>query len=194
MQGWPVLEIDLNKIRENTRRVVEKCRSKGVGVVGVTKGFSALQQIVEAMLSGGIEELADARIENIIALRKKKIDKSMLLLRLPRLSNVDNVVKYADASVNSEIVVIAALAEAALKIGKVHKVMLMLEVGDLREGIMRKNIIDVARQVETFKGVSLYGIGVNVGCFGECGARPGGEIGTEIDDYFRRRNFKLVVA
>lgn len=111
-----------------------------INVVGVTKGFSAMHQIVTAMLSGGIEELADARMENIIELRKRNFDNPITLLRTPRLSNVDNVVQYADTSMNSEIEVIKALADAAAKIGKVHQIILMVDVGDLREGVLQENV------------------------------------------------------
>lgn len=61
MQESPVLEIDLDMITFNTLQIAKKCREKDINVIGVTKGFSAIHQIVTAMLSGGIEELADAR-------------------------------------------------------------------------------------------------------------------------------------
>lgn len=166
MQGCPILEIDLDKITTNTERVVTKCREKGIQVLGVTKGFSAMQQIVSAMLAGGIEELADARMENIIELRKLNFHNPITLLRIPLLSNVDNVVQYADTSINSEVSVIQALAAAALRIGKRHNIILMVDVGDLREGIMQENVLDTVSQISGLPGVNLIGIGTNMGCFG----------------------------
>lgn len=161
-----VLEVDLNKLTRNTEHVVAKCRQKGIEVVGVTKGFSAMHPIVEAMLAGGIEEVADSRMEHIVELRKRNFHNPMTLLRIPQLSDVDNVVRYADASVNSEILVIKALAEAALRLGKVHNIILMVDVGDLREGIMEENVLDTVRQIIGLTGVTLIGLGTNMGCFG----------------------------
>ncbi|WP_378956729.1 alanine racemase [Pelosinus sp. sgz500959] len=166
MQGCPVLEIDLGKITENAEQVVEKCREKGIQVLGVTKGFSAMHQIVNAMLAGGIEELADARMENIVELRKQNIHNPVTLLRIPRLSNVDNVVQYANTSINSEVAVIKALAAASVRSGKVHNIILMVDLGDLREGIMEENVLDTAEQICGLPGVTVVGLGTNMGCFG----------------------------
>lgn len=166
MEGCPVLEINLDKISENTYRIVTKCRTKGIQVIGVTKGFSAMPEIVDAMLAGGIVELADARMENIVEIRKRNICNPITLLRIPRLSNVDNVVQYADTSINSEISVIKALSNASVRIGKVHNIILMVDVGDLREGIMQENVLDTVKQIYNFQGVLIVGIGTNMGCFG----------------------------
>ncbi len=166
MHESPVLEIDLDIITFNTSQVVSKCLEKGINAVGVTKGFSAIHQIVSAMLSGGIEELADARMKNIIELRKRNIDKPITLLRIPRLSNAFNVVQYADTSMNSEIMVIKALADAADKIGKKHQIILMVDVGDLREGVLQENVLGTVAQIKDLRGVALAGLGTNMGCFG----------------------------
>lgn len=166
MKGRPILEIDLDKIAENANRVVTQCRKKGIDVLGVTKGFSATHQIVTAMVAGGIEGLADARMENIIELRKRNFNNPITLLRIPRLSNVNNVVQFADTSTNSELSVIEALATAAIYSKKVHNIILMVDVGDLREGVMQENVLDMAIQIKKLEGVKLIGLGTNMGCFG----------------------------
>jgi predicted amino acid racemase len=162
----PCLEIDLEKIRYNTAQVVERCHLQGIEVLGVTKGFSAMPEIVSAMEHGGIDGLADARMENIIELRKQGFALPITLLRIPRLSNVGNVVKYADTSVNSEIAVIAALADEALSLGKTHEVILMVDIGDLREGVLIEHALGTAKRIANFRGVKLAGVGTNLGCFG----------------------------
>jgi len=166
VQGSPVLEIDLDKIRYNTSQVVERCHRKGIEVIGVTKGFSAIHQIVSAMVEGGIDGLADSRMENIIELREKGFTQPMTLLRIPRLSNVLQVVQYTDTSINSEITVIKALAEAARQLHKIHQVILMVDVGDLREGVLQENVLGIAKQITSLKGIKLVGLGTNMGCFG----------------------------
>jgi len=88
MKGCPILEIYLDKITENAKNVVIECGKKGIDVIGVTKGFSANHHIVKAMIAGGIKSLADARMENIVELRKRNVDIPITLLRIPRLSNV----------------------------------------------------------------------------------------------------------
>ncbi len=172
-QASPYLEIDLAKIKYNTSQVVERCHDRGIEALGVTKGFSALPRIVSAMIAGGIDGLADARMENIIELRKRGIDLPITLLRIPRLSNVARVVKYADASVNSEVSVVAALSAAALAAGKTHSVILMIDVGDLREGVLKEHALGAVGCILKLRGVRLAGLGTNVGCFGGVLPEPG---------------------
>jgi predicted amino acid racemase len=145
---------------------VEKCHQQKIQVLGVTKGFSAMQQIVTAMLEGGVDGLADSRMENIIELRNRGFDQQITLLRIPRLSDVANVNRYTDMSINSEMSVIEALSQEALSKGNNHKIILMVDVGDLREGIMKENVLSTAKQISALQGVRLVGLGTNMGCFG----------------------------
>lgn len=162
----PRLEVDLDKIRYNSGKVVEICHRNGIAVLGVTKGVTAIPEIVAAMIEGGVDGLADARMENIIELKKEKFNIPITLLRIPRLSNVEAVVKYSDVSVNSEISVIQALGAAAVRYGFTHSIILMVDLGDLREGIMLGNVLNTVKQVMGIPGVKLVGLGTNMGCFG----------------------------
>ncbi len=160
------LEINLGKIEENACRIVEKCSKQGIEVLGVTKGFSALPRIVRAMVRGGINKLADARLENIMSLRKQRFTQSITLLRIPRLSTAEKVITYTDCSINSEYKVIKALSDKAVEKGTRHDVVLMIDVGDLREGVLPEDAADVAEKIVRLPGVVLCGIGTNMGCYG----------------------------
>jgi predicted amino acid racemase len=166
MHSSPYLEINLSKIEENSRKTVDKCAETGIEVLGVTKGFAALPRIVRAMLQGGIKKLADARLENITNLRKQHFSQYMTLLRIPRLSTVDKLLAFVDCTINSEYDVIRALSEEAAKKGIHHDIILMVDVGDLREGVMPEDAADLAAQIVGLPGVRLRGIGTNMGCFG----------------------------
>lgn len=161
-----VLEVDLGKLSFNAAQVVERCHAHGIEVLGVTKGFSADPRIVAALLAGGVDGLADSRLENIIELRECGFDQPITLLRIPRLSDVAEVVRYVDTSVNSEFTVIQALAQAARESGRVHNIILMVDVGDLREGVMAENVIGAVKKISLLKGIKLQGLGTNMGCFG----------------------------
>jgi len=160
------LEIDLDKVRDNSRIIVEKCRPLGIEVLGVTKGFSAKPRIVKAMIQGGITTLADSRLENIMALRKKGFTQDITLLRIPRISAVKKVIAYTNYSVNSEYSVIRQLSDAALAQGTKHKIVLMVDVGDLREGVLPEDAFVMAQRISMLKGVTLAGVGTNMGCYG----------------------------
>lgn len=160
----PRIEVDLVKLRHNTRTVVERLKARGISVSAVTKAVCGEAAIAQAMLEGGAANLADARLRNVRKLRKAGITCPITLLRTPMLSQTNEVVTLCEASYNTEIAVISALAAASIRCGTVHNVILMVEMGDLREGIMPKNLPNVVQQVEDMPGVILAGIGANFAC------------------------------
>jgi len=119
------------------------------------------------MLEGGAAGLADARLSNVETLRKAGITCPVTLIRTPMLSQVDQVVQVCEASYNTEIAVIAALASAAISKDRVHDVILMVEMGDQRDGILPENLADIAQQVMKIPGVALKGIGANFACLND---------------------------
>ncbi len=163
----PRLEISLDKITHNTKRVIDVCRQYGIDVVGVNKVSCGSKEIAAAMIDGGIKIIADSRIENLKMI--SDINAVKMLLRLPMISRAREIVEAADISLNSELKAIKQLSKAALAIGKLHKVILMIDVGDLREGIFldRENeIMEVVDEILQLKGVKLIGLGTNLSCFG----------------------------
>jgi len=160
----PRLDIDLNKIRKNTENIKSICSQYGIKVVGITKGCSAIPEVAQAMINGGLKILGDSRIENIRSLRESGIKADLMLIRIPMLSEVDEVIKWADISLNSEISVINSLSQSAIKEGTIHKIILMIDVGDLREGIMPEDTIKIVNKIKNCSGIKLIGIGTNFCC------------------------------
>ena len=116
------------------------------------------------MLDGGAAGLGEARLSNVKRLRQAGIVCPITLIRTPMLSQADDVVQLCEASYNTEISAISALAAAALRQNTVHGVILMVEMGDQREGIKPQNLVNVAQQVVEMPGVALKGIGANFAC------------------------------
>lgn len=110
--------------------------------------------------------LADSRLENLAHLKKAFPDTPLMLLRLPGLSQVDETVILAEVSLNSNWEVLQALSQAALRYHKTHRVILMVEMGDLREGIWPEELSQLVSQVLRLKGLILEGLGVNLACYG----------------------------
>ncbi|HOY68780.1 MAG TPA: alanine racemase, partial [Candidatus Ozemobacteraceae bacterium] len=131
----PRLEIYTDRIRQNAKSVVDLCHRTGVQVACVTKVTAAHPAVAQALVEGGADMLADSRVENLWALRQAGFAGPFLLLRLPTISEAANVVRAADISLNSNLTTLRALSEAAIAAGVRHKVIVMIDVGDLREGI-----------------------------------------------------------
>ena len=162
----PALHISLEAITHNSRVLTERLGAFGITVAGVVKGCCGSPQVAAAMLAGGVSDIADSRLENLVRLRRNGVDAPLWLLRLPMISQAEEVVEYADVSLNSDLRTLQALSHAAGKRGRVHKVLLMVDVGDRREGVMPAEVVEYASEILTMPNLELIGIGTNLGCFG----------------------------
>lgn len=161
---YPCMEINLSKIKHNTSVVANYCREKGISVSVVSKVFCAEVPIVKAILETGIEYIADSRIENLEKIHELNCKK--ILLRIPMQSQVEMVVKYADISLNSEADTIKKLSEEAKKQNTTHGIILMIDLGDLREGVPEKDVLETVSSIVKFDNIKFYGIGTNLTCYG----------------------------
>lgn len=161
---YPALIIDRQKLVENTQAITWLCRDAGIGFCAVTKAVCAHPEIARAFLEGGATSLADSRIENLIRLSAFPVPK--LLLRIPMPSEADDVVRFADISLNSEWTTLERLSEAAVRLGRIHGVILMVELGDLREGVPLDQAVDLAGRTLRLPGLKLQGVGTNLNCYG----------------------------
>jgi predicted amino acid racemase/arginase family enzyme len=162
----PEVAIDLGRIERNARAVVTRCAATGIKIFGVTKGTCGHPQVARAMLRGGVVGIAESRFENIRRLRDSGITAPIMLLRSPPISRVEEVVRTVDISLQSELTTIAELSRIAERMGRVHDIMLMVDLGDLREGIWPTDLIPTVEKVLEMKGVRIAGLGTNLTCFG----------------------------
>lgn len=160
----PRLEIDLTKIQDNARLLIERLAPHGISVTGVTKAVLGSLDVAQTFRQAGIAMLGDSRIENIEKLRNAGVRAPITLIRSPLLSQVERVVKHAGISLNTEIDVIKALSVAAQKNGRTHGVVLMIELGDLREGVMPVDAEDIVRTILALPSIEFKGIGTNLAC------------------------------
>ncbi|MDR2166217.1 MAG: alanine/ornithine racemase family PLP-dependent enzyme [Clostridiales bacterium] len=163
----PRLIINLEKLVHNANFLSQLCHKHGVSFAAVTKVFCADPQMVAALAPLNIDFLADSRLENIAAY--PAVRQKTMLLRLPTPALAPDVVRLCDISLNSELSTITALAEAARSQGKTHGILLMIDLGDLREGIYHDEtaqIMEICRFVLAQKGLTLEGIGTNLTCYG----------------------------
>jgi len=164
---YPRLVIDLKKVKNNLDRITEMVKGSGSSLMIVTKGYSADMEIFKILDGSDIDYLADSRIQNLKKYEGAK--KERVLLRLPMNSETDEVVRYADISLNSELKTIKNLNESARRQNKIHKILLMIDLGDLREGIFFKNedeIYSTVEEVLKLNNIELFGLGVNLTCYG----------------------------
>ena len=160
----PRVEIDLNKIRLNSEYLVKKLKPNGIQVVGVTKAVCGHPKIASAIIAGGVIGLADARIENVIRMRRAGINSDITMIRTPMASQIELILDNCNTSYNTEMSIIEKLANAAQKKNRTHNIILMVEMGDLREGILPKDLEKIVKKVANIPGIILKGIGANFAC------------------------------
>jgi predicted amino acid racemase len=160
----PRVSTDLDKVEHNTRTLAERLAPVGIRVTGITKAVLGSPGVGAAMLRGGARGLGDSRVPNLDRLAGSGRSPHRTLIRSPMLSEVDRVVAVADVSLNTEATVLTALDRAAARAGRVHGVVLMVELGDLREGIALGLVPDAVCAVLGHPSLRLAGLGANLAC------------------------------
>ena len=171
---YPELVIDLEKLKQNIDRINIKCSDFGVEVAGVIKGCTGLAECAEQFARAGCRFIASSRLEQLEPLRKTGIQTPFMMIRIPMISEAADVVRITDISLNSEIEVLKELNIQAGLQDKEHQVILMADLGDLREGFWDKDdLVQAALMVENdFHNLKLAGVGTNLGCYGSVAATP----------------------
>ena len=168
MRQYPQLEFDLALLRSNADAVISRCRGMGIRVCGVIKGVDGMPEAARVLHAAGAAELGTSRLEQVAKCRAAGVPGPWLLIRIPGLTELPDVVALCEASLQSEWPTLLALEEECLRQNKTHRVIVMTDLGDLREGFWdKKELVDVCERVERdLPHVQLAGIGVNLTCYG----------------------------
>jgi ornithine racemase len=158
------IEVDCEQIRRNTEAVAAMCAPQGIEVVAATKACCGHPEVARAMLAGGATWLAESRLSHVRRLRRAGIKAPIMLLRLPSLTEAGEVVRWTRVSLNTQVDTVRALSQAARAQRTTHQVILMVETGDRREGVMPELVLHVARQMAALPHIELVGLGANTTC------------------------------
>ncbi|QMS85167.1 ornithine racemase Orr [Candidatus Xianfuyuplasma coldseepsis] len=161
---YPSIIIDLKKFRKNVQVLRDQCHKRDVKMMAVTKVFCADHKLVKILNEEKVDYIADSRIQN---LKEISTDIPKVLLRIPSHGEIEDVIQYSDISLNSELSTIELLNSESHKYGTKHGIILMIDLGDLREGIFDENeVYNVVKRVLELPHIELRGIGTNLTCYG----------------------------
>lgn len=160
----PRLQVDLQKVEHNARLLVRQLAECGMTVTGVTKAALGCDAIARVMIDAGVQAIGESRVRNIESLHGSLGQTPIWMQRAPMLSEAASVVSLASLSFVSELDTVAALSAAASQLDLVHHVLLMVEMGDLREGMLPGEVTSFVRQMARFEHIKLSGIGTNLAC------------------------------
>ncbi|MCB0761218.1 MAG: alanine racemase [Flavobacteriales bacterium] len=162
------LIIETEKIRENILNLSKYFDEHNTQWSLITKVFSGemdfLRQILTDDIIQNLNTVGDSRLTSLKNLRSVRPDLRTIYIKPPARVYASDVVEYADISLNSSLGTLEALDQAAQHKNKEHKVIIMIELGELREGVNRSDIVDFFEQALRFKHIEIIGIGSNLGC------------------------------
>ncbi len=158
------LKLYRDKLRENYNYLDDLFKGNDIKWGITTKLLCGHADFLKEVADLGIGEMHDSRISNLQKI--KEIDPEILTIYIkpPPRDIIESVVKYADASLNTELSTLKELSEEAQRQNTKHKVIIMIEMGDLREGVMREDLINFYEKVFEMPAIEVIGIGTNLNC------------------------------
>ena len=160
-----MMDVNLSAMRENAEVLCGLCAKSGIAVAGIIKFSDGDLRVAEAYRDGGCAQLGVSRARHLQKLKETYPDTETLLTRSPTRSELEAVARYADLSLHADADVLTALNEEAGKWGTQPGIILMLDVGDLREGVDNiPELVELAQLCESLPHLRLRGVGTSHAC------------------------------
>jgi predicted amino acid racemase len=158
------LTLNLEKLKVNFLFLKELFEEKDVSWGVVSKLLCGNKLFLQELINLGIKEIHDSRISNLAMV--KRINRSVQTVYIKPVSkkNVSQMVEFADVSLNSELETIRMISQEAEKQEKLHKIIIMVETGDLREGVLGENLVDFYEEIFELPNIEVIGLGTNLNC------------------------------
>ena len=158
------IELDRKKLKFNYNYLDQLFRSHAIQWSPVTKVLCGNELFIKEILDLGVKQVCDSRTSNLQVIKNINPDVETVYIKPPAIGNIEDVIKYADISLNTEYSTIKSLSKEAGKHKKTHKIIIMIEMGDLREGVLRKEFIHFYSRVFNLPHIEVVGIGTNLNC------------------------------
>lgn len=159
-----IITLNTTKLKDNYQHLDKLFKAHNIEWSVVAKVLCGNEKYLNKLFTLGIHQICDSRISNLKTIKKLAPDIETVYIKPPAKRMVKNVVKYADVSFNTEFETIRMLSEEASRQNKLHKVVIMIEMGELREGVMREEFIDFYGRVFELPQIQVAGIGTNLTC------------------------------
>ncbi|HLW41570.1 MAG TPA: alanine racemase [Flavobacterium sp.] len=159
-----IITLHKERLEYNFERLNYFFKSKDIQWSVVTKMLCGNELFLKEVLMLHPKQVCDSRVSNLKAIKKINPNIETIYIKPTPKRSVKSVVKFADISMNTDIDTIKALSAEAQKQNKIHKIIIMIELGELREGVMREDFIAFYDKVFQLKNIEVVGIGANLSC------------------------------
>lgn len=130
----------------------------------VSKLLCGNRNYLKELLDLGVKEIHDSRVSNLKTIKELNPEVQTVYIKPPARRSIKSIVKYADVSMNTELETIRMLSEEAGNQDKMHKIIIMVEMGDLREGVLGDELVAFYEQVFRLPNIRIIGLGTNLNC------------------------------
>ncbi len=151
------ITLNKNKLKENYQSLDKLFRSKNIEWSIVAKLLCGNRIYLEALMELGIKQICDSRITNLKIIKSIHPEIETVFIKPPAKRYASKVVQFADVSFNTEFETIQLLSDAAVKLNKLHKIVIMIELGELREGVMREQFVEFYSKVFELANIEVAG-------------------------------------
>lgn len=152
------------KLRENYQYLDSIFKSRDINWGVVSKMLCGNIIYLKEIIDLGVKEIHDSRISNLKKIKDLNPEIQTVYIKPPAQRSIERIVRYADVSFNTEIYTIELLSKEAQKQNKIHKIIIMVEMGDLREGVMGEELVEFYGKVLSLPNIEIRGIGTNLNC------------------------------
>ncbi len=161
---YPRIIIDRDKILANAAELIKRTQPHGIEITAVVKALAGREELINDLAQLGFARIGDSSLRHIEAYRKVKAEK--WLLRMPMLSEIEQLLELTDGALISELLTLRLISQAAVRKNKTYKVIIMAELGDLREGCEEEELFSLAATANILPHIELVGLGTNLSCYG----------------------------
>lgn len=151
-------------LRHNYNFLDKLFKDRGIEWGVVTKVLCGNELFIHEVMALGVKEVHDSRISNLEIIKKLYPDVTTAYIKPPPKRSIKRIVRFADVSFNTEFATIKMLSEEAKRQGKVHRIIIMIEMGDLREGVLGEELLDFYKSIFRLPNIDVIGIGTNLNC------------------------------
>lgn len=153
-----------DKLKHNFHLLDQRFKQRNITWAVVSKVLCGTRNYLEFLLSLQPDQICDSRVSNLKEIKKINPNIETIYIKPPAKRSIKSIVKFADISMNTSFETIQWLDEEARRQGKIHKIIIMIEMGELREGVMRDDLIDFYESVFKLANIDVIGIGTNLTC------------------------------
>lgn len=162
------LYMKTSKILDNVRMISEYLADHDIYWTLISKVLSGHREALREILSDEVikttHSIGDSRLSSLATIKDLRPEIVTMYIKPPAATYADEIIEVADITFNTSLETLEALNNEAARRNKIHRSIIMIELGELREGILHENVVDFYKNVFEMDNIEIAGLGTNLGC------------------------------